>query len=460
MLKIGIIGGSGLDNPNILKESKEIEVNTPYGKPSSPLKIGKIEEVEVVLLARHGRNHTIMPTNVPFQANIWALKEQGCTHILATTACGSLREEIKPGDFVILDQFIDRTTKRKKTFYEEGRVCHIPMAEPFCPRLRMVLDKTAHELKMSYHKEGTMLTIEGPRFSTKAESKMFRQWGADVINMSTVPEVVLAREAGMCYAAVAMATDYDCWRENEEGVNIEKVLEVFKHNSEKVIQLFLKAIPQVSVWSCHCQTDIQTAIIGGECEVKNDGWLKSKIRTVPNWPKPGIMFRDITTLLQNPDAFNETIKRLKEYYQHKKIDKIAGIESRGFIFGAALAKELHLPFILIRKKGKLPAETVSQEYQLEYGTDKIEMHKDSVDAGDRVLIVDDLLATGGTALAACQLVEKINGTVAGIACVVDLPELKGREKLKDYEIFTLISLKENKKSQSQQSYGVSDPVKK
>ncbi len=263
MLKIGLIGGSGLDNPAILKEAKDIDVLTPYGKPSSPLKIGKIQSIDVVLLARHGRNHSIMPSKVNNQANIWALKEQGCTHIFASTACGSLNEEIKPGDFVFVDQFIDRTTKRKQTLYEEGKVCHISMAEPFCPKLRAILTSAATELKLSHHPRGIVVTIEGPRFSTRAESSLFRSWNADVINMSTVPEVVLAREAGICYAAVAMSTDYDCWRSATERVTWEEVLKVFHQNVEKVIQLFLHTIPNISDWPCQCREDVKTAIMGG-----------------------------------------------------------------------------------------------------------------------------------------------------------------------------------------------------
>ena len=166
--------------------------------------------------------------------------------------------------------------------------------------------------------------------------------------------------------------------------------------------------------------------------------LKTVIRTIPNWPKPGIQFRDITTLIQNPDAFRYCIQKFKEQYEHQNITKIAGIESRGFIFGAALAHEMHLPFVLIRKKGKLPAETVSQEYQLEYGTDKIEMHKDAVEKGDRVLIIDDLIATGGTIEAACKLVEKLHGIVVGLAFVINLPELRGMEKIKQYRPFWLV----------------------
>lgn len=172
--------------------------------------------------------------------------------------------------------------------------------------------------------------------------------------------------------------------------------------------------------------------------MKTEFDLRTVIRTVPNWPKQGIMFRDITTLLLNPEAFRYSILKLKERYENRGISKIAGIESRGFIFGAALAYELGLPFVLIRKKGKLPAETVSQEYQLEYGVDKIEIHKDSLNSDDRVLIIDDLLATGGTSLAACRLIEKLGARVEELAFIVNLPELRGAEKLKQYNIYFLV----------------------
>ena len=264
MVKIGIIGGSGLDDPKIIKDAKEIEANTPYGKPSSPLTVGRISGVDVVILARHGRKHHIYPTGVNFQANIHALKEQGCTHIIATTACGSLREQIKPGHFVFIDQFIDRTTKRKSTFYESNKVCHIPMAEPFCEKLRKKLKQTADELGFKNHEKGTVVTIEGPRFSTRTESVMFRQWGGDVINMSTVPEVVLAREAGICYAAIAMSTDYDCWHETEADVDLSAVLKVFKENADNVKKLIIKTIPKISYLECKCKEDIKTAVMGGD----------------------------------------------------------------------------------------------------------------------------------------------------------------------------------------------------
>ncbi|TFG01021.1 MAG: S-methyl-5'-thioadenosine phosphorylase [Promethearchaeota archaeon] len=249
MVKIGIIGGSGLDNPEILKEATEIEVETPYGEPTSSLKMGKISGVDVVILARHGRQHTIPPTQVNYRANIHALKEQGCTHILATTACGSLREEIDRGHFVILDQFIDFTRLRKVSFYEEfppGDAKHTPMAYPYSEELRDLLIETAEELDLDYHKTGTVVTIEGPRFSTKAESEMFRIWGADVINMSIAPETILANEAGIPYGAVAMSTDYDCWKEDEEPVTWAEIEKIFGENVNNVIELLIKTIEKIN----------------------------------------------------------------------------------------------------------------------------------------------------------------------------------------------------------------------
>nr|F6V515.1 RecName: Full=S-methyl-5'-thioadenosine phosphorylase; AltName: Full=5'-methylthioadenosine phosphorylase; Short=MTA phosphorylase; Short=MTAP; Short=MTAPase [Xenopus tropicalis] len=251
-VKVGIIGGSGLDDPDILEGRLEKYVDTPFGKPSDALVLGKIKNVDCVLLAsRHGRQHTIAPTNVNYRANIWALKSEGCTHILVTTACGSLREEIQPGDIVIVDQFIDRTTKREQTFYDGGPsclpgVCHIPMAEPFCAKTREVLIDIAKRLGIKCHSKGAMITIEGPRFSSKAESQMFRLWGADVINMTTVPEVILAKEAGICYASIAMATDYDCWKEHEEAVSVDRVLKTLKENANKATSILLTAIPQIA----------------------------------------------------------------------------------------------------------------------------------------------------------------------------------------------------------------------
>jgi 5'-methylthioadenosine phosphorylase len=248
MVKIGIIGGSGLDNPEILHDAAEVEVDTPYGKPSSCPKTGTIDGAEVVLLSRHGKSHEFSPTQVNYRANIQALKDLGATHIIATTACGSLREDIGRGDFVVIDQFIDFTRHRMNTFYdsfEDGSV-HAPMATPFDEGLRRIILDTAGRMGCKAHDGGTVVTIEGPRFSTRAESNMFRMWGADVINMSIATEAALANEAGIPYAAIAMSTDYDCWKTDEAPVSWEDILTVFNQNAASVVQLIKNTVPQIS----------------------------------------------------------------------------------------------------------------------------------------------------------------------------------------------------------------------
>jgi 5'-methylthioadenosine phosphorylase len=247
MAKVGIIGGSGLDDPKILENPRAVTIGTPYGDPSSELTIGTILGHEVVLLARHGKKHQYSPTQVNNRANIHALKELGVTHILATTACGSLKVEIDRGHFVILDQFIDFTRFRENTFFtcfKEGAE-HTPMADPFDAELRARLYETACDLGFPVHERGTVVTIEGPRFSTRAESKMFRIWGADVINMSTAPEAMLANEVKIPYAAIAMSTDYDCWKEDEVSVSWEEILQVFNENAHRVKQILINTIPKI-----------------------------------------------------------------------------------------------------------------------------------------------------------------------------------------------------------------------
>jgi len=248
MVRIGIIGGSGLDDPQILTDAKEIEVNTPYGSPSSTLTGGEIAGVEVRLLSRHGKKHQLSPTQVNYQANIHALHQQNVTHIIATTACGSLREEIDRGHLVIVDQFIDFTRHRKITFNESfaEEAGHVAMADPFDSRIRELLIAKAEELGYVTHKSGTVITIEGPRFSTRAESRMFRIWGADVINMSIAPEAILANEVDIPYAVVAMSTDYDCWKEDEAPVSWNEILKVFEENADNVKNLLLNVIPAMT----------------------------------------------------------------------------------------------------------------------------------------------------------------------------------------------------------------------
>jgi len=247
MVKIGIIGGSGLEDPDILRGATEISVETDHGAPSSPLTVGKVGGVEVVLLSRHGKQHQYSPTQIDYRANVYALREQGVSHIVATTACGSLREEIDRGDFVVIDQFIDFTRHREITAhrsFEEGAV-HTAMADPFDAHLRQVLYDTSVSLGYRTHNGGTVVTIEGPRFSTRAESRMFRIWGADVINMSIAPEAVHANEAGIPYGVVAMSTDYDTWKDDEDPVSWDEIQSVFNENAQRVKSLLINAIPRI-----------------------------------------------------------------------------------------------------------------------------------------------------------------------------------------------------------------------
>ena len=244
MPTVGIIGGSGLDDPKILENPSEAQVETPYGPPSAPLVCGRIGKTPTILLARHGQRHQYSPAQVNYRANIHALKAHGATHILATTACGSLREHIGRGDFVIVDQFIDFTRQRRTTFFESfaDGAHHTAMADPFDADLRGRLCRVCMALGFDFHDGGTLLTIEGPRFSTRAESNMFRIWGADVINMSVAPEAALANEAGIPYAVVAMSTDYDCWKTDEAPVSWEDILTVFNRNADRVKQLLARVV--------------------------------------------------------------------------------------------------------------------------------------------------------------------------------------------------------------------------
>ncbi|WP_291327821.1 S-methyl-5'-thioadenosine phosphorylase [Desulfovibrio sp. UCD-KL4C] len=249
MAVIGIIGGSGLDNPDIIQNAKDSIISNKWGKPSSPIKSGTISGTEVHIIGRHGREHTIPPTYVNNRANIQALKDLGCDYILATTAVGSLREEIDRGHLVIIDQFIDFTRKRDTTFFETFEPhapAHTPMAEPFDNFLREKMIQSSQDLDITAHEKGTVITIEGPRFSTRAESYMYRAWGADIINMSTAPEAILANEAGVPYAAVAMSTDYDCWKTDEDSVTWDDILKIFQENAQKVTSMLIKTIEKLS----------------------------------------------------------------------------------------------------------------------------------------------------------------------------------------------------------------------
>ena len=258
--EIAIIGGTGVYDPKLLEDAKELKTRTPYGPTSDSIQVGKLSGRRVAFLPRHGRKHTIRPTDVNSRANIFALRRLGVQRIIAPSTVGSLREEFKPGDIVLIDQFIDRTTKREQSFYTKEQVCHISVAEPICSELRQSLKAAADRLDIKTHKTGTYVCIEGPRFSTKAESRMFRMWGADVVGMTLVPECVLAREAEICYSCIATVTDFDVWK--DEPVCVDTVRKTMKENVEKLKKIIAEAIPQIpKKRGCDCQNALQSALI-------------------------------------------------------------------------------------------------------------------------------------------------------------------------------------------------------
>ena len=260
--KIGIIGGTGLYEMDGIRVIDEVQVHTPWGKPSDAITIAEIEDKKVAFLARHGKGHRYLPHEVNSRANIAALKMIGVEEIIAISASGSLKEEIRPLDFVLPDQVIDRTKSRPSTFFGEGVAAHVGFAEPFCHRLHGQILPAAEKTGIKMHTKQTLLCMEGPAFSTKAESHLYRSWGCGVINMSTLPEAKLAREAEMCYAVICMSTDYDCWHEEEEHVTIDMVIQNLRTNSEHARNLLKNLISSMDgERSCSCREASKYAVI-------------------------------------------------------------------------------------------------------------------------------------------------------------------------------------------------------
>ena len=260
--KIGVIGGTGLYDIEGMTDIEEVNIDTPFGKPSDAITIGRLGGVGIAFLPRHGKGHTISPTEIPVRANIYGLKWLGVEHIIAINSAGSFKQEVKPGDLVIPDQLIDRTRSRVNTFFGEGIVVHIPFAEPFCPVLSQILYQAARELGVTVHKGGTFIAMEGPAFSTRGESRLYRSWGADIIGMTVLPEAKLAREAEICYASIGCVTDYDSWMERSEQVTINVVMECLHRNidtAKKIIRLAVSRIPERR--DCDCATALKTAIV-------------------------------------------------------------------------------------------------------------------------------------------------------------------------------------------------------
>ncbi|MEO5954246.1 MAG: S-methyl-5'-thioadenosine phosphorylase [Nitrospiraceae bacterium] len=259
---IGIIGGSGLYDIEGLRTVKELAVKTPFGAPSDKVILGELDGVRIAFLSRHGRGHRINPSEINYRANIYALKSLGVSRVISVSAVGSMKESIKPGDVVLPDQFIDLTKRRVSTFFEGGIVAHVAFGDPVCASLGAALLEATRAVGATVHQGGVYLCIEGPQFSTKGESRLYRQWGASVIGMTNLPEAKLAREAELCYATVALATDYDCWHETEEAVTVEGILATLRQNVMLAKQLLRTVMPAVAaVTSCRCQRALQDAII-------------------------------------------------------------------------------------------------------------------------------------------------------------------------------------------------------
>jgi 5'-methylthioadenosine phosphorylase len=262
---IGVIGGSGVYDIAGLKNARWQKVDSPFGAPSDELLFGDLDGQPVVFLPRHGRGHVIPPSELNFRANIDALKRAGVTEIVSVSACGSLKEDLAPGTFVIVDQFIDRTVKREKSFFGRGLVAHVGLGHPVCARLGDALEAAARDTGIPVRRGGTYLVMEGPQFSTLAESELYRRWGCDVIGMTNMPEAKLAREAEMCYATVAMVTDYDCWHPDHDHVSVEAVVKVLLANAEKARALVKRVVPRLAARAARCaqgcHTALETAII-------------------------------------------------------------------------------------------------------------------------------------------------------------------------------------------------------
>ena len=260
-VKIGIIGGSGLYKMGIMDDVEEVSIDTPFGKPSDKITLGKISDVDVAFLPRHGKGHAIAPHKVNYRANVFALKECGVEYLVSTAAVGSLKKELKPCDFVIADQLIDRTAKRITTFFEDGIVAHVGFADPFCKTLSDIALKVAKEEGVDVHR-GTYICMEGPQFSTRAESNLYRSWNVDVVGMTLAPESKLAREAEMCLCGILTVTDYDCWYEGEEDVSVASVVENLKKNDKNMANIIKKLIPRIKYErTCECHNALKHAVI-------------------------------------------------------------------------------------------------------------------------------------------------------------------------------------------------------
>jgi 5'-methylthioadenosine phosphorylase len=280
MQTIGVIGGSGFYDMQGLEDVHQEMLETPFGAPSGPFVVGRLGERRLVFLARHGKGHHLSPSRINYRANVWGMKKLGVEWLLSVSAVGSLREDIRPGDLVVVDQCIDRTFRREGTFFSEGAVAHVSMAEPICPHLMGHLAQAARRVATStVHQGGTYLCIEGPQFSSRAESHLYRSWNADVIGMTNMPEAKLAREAALCYATLALSTDYDCWHAAEEPVTVEMVVAVMKKNvatAQAVVRELAAHVPLER--TCACRDALAGAVMSDPADLSPE--LKARLGLV------------------------------------------------------------------------------------------------------------------------------------------------------------------------------------
>lgn len=279
---LGIIGGSGLYGFEGLENIQTIEANTPFGKPSSPIVIGEVQGQKLAFLARHGIGHIYSPSEVNYRANIYAFKALGIRNVVSVSAVGSLREDYAPGHIIIPDQIYDNTKERKRSFFGEGMVVHVSPADPFCPCLSQLMLQALREQDAVVHEGGTLITIEGPRFSTRGESETFRKWGMSLVGMTAAPEVFLAREAEMCYTTMAHVTDYDCWHVSEEAVTVDMVINTLRKNTAtaqkaivRLVGLLTQACQDGSAGNCTCQHALETAFITSPSHISEE--MKTKL---------------------------------------------------------------------------------------------------------------------------------------------------------------------------------------
>ena len=398
---VGIIGGSGVYHLPGLEEEREEHVSSPWGEPSDALRFGRIGGTEAVFLPRHGRGHRLAPNGINYRANIDALKQVGVTDLISVSACGSFKQELPPGTFVIVDQFVDRTVGRESSFFGNGCVAHVSMAHPVSSLLAARCLAAAEAEGIEARGGGTYVCMEGPQFSSLAESLLYKASGFDVIGMTAMPEAKLAREAELSYAIdrhghrFRLLAPGPCRRRRrlgdrggagerrQGGAAAGAPASRFPRRARALSGRLGHGARHGTAHRAgrsrpRIIAEARNHLEAGDTPMNAAFDLLGSIRTIPDYPKPGILFRDITTLLGDAKAFRRAIDELVQPWAGTKIDKVAGIEARGFILGGAMAHQLSAGFVPIRKKGKLPHTKVSIAYSLEYGIDEMEMHADAV----------------------------------------------------------------------------------